>query len=316
MNEPGESAEEVVDMTKLQGDIKLELEKATAEIQKLKLEIKALEWENSLLGRVLRLAGLLTIIATVVTIIATGVGVGVGFMKFVDDRQKDRDLRGKELTERTTNQYRSDLEQLIGYPVNPKQTVSSASFLFQDLHDLVEKGFDEGQRDQYRIQIGSLLAQIVRSDDYDLSVMRNLEFDRKAMFYCDYYKRFLKEHPGQNGTILSKYSFVLASMHDENPKYYQAITSEPNFLFSAPKKGHGKFGPFVHLFQGYQEHLNLFDEAIHQDGSKNSEIQDSKRQAACWFYASTKNDQLTETLLGIDKAGLKEFLDHQCEDMK
>ena len=291
-----------------------DLEKAKAEIQKLYLEIRTLEWENSLLGRVFRLAGLLTIIATVITIIATGFGVWQGYMKFNDDRQKERDLKTRELKERNTNHYRSDLQLLAAYPLDPKQTIAAASFLFYDLQDLVENEFYE-DRDQRRFQVGSLISQMIRSDNYDLTVMRNVEFDRKALYYCDYYKKFLEDHPQYNSEILNKYKFVLDTMRKKDPKYYRSITVESNFSFKIPPGGGDKGRSFVHWVQAYQEHMALFDEALKKNPSDPSEITECKQAAACWFQASIKNDQITGTIFNLDHAGLK-TLAERCGDMR
>jgi len=293
---------------------KSEAEIAVGEIKKLNLEIKTLEWENSRLGRVARLATLLTICATIVTVLATGVGAWLAYSKFVDDKEKDRTVRIRELTERNTNQYRSDLQQLSSYPTDRKQTISVAFFLFQDLRELIENGFEEKDRERHRVQVGTLMSQLIRSDEYDLSLVRSVEFDRKAMFYCAYYKDFLIGNPSYNGEILSKYKFILASIHDESPNYYESITSDPNFGFSAPKVA-DKFLFFVHLFQGYQEHLGLLDEAVKKRPSDAAEVEDYKTRAFCWFHASTKNAQLTQTMFHIDESERKARV-ALCEGIK
>jgi hypothetical protein len=295
-------------------NLKTEAEMAAAEIKKLNLEIKTLEWENSRLGRVARIATLLTILATIVTVVATGAGAWVGYRKFIEDHGKDRVLRARELTEKTSTQYRSDLQQLSSYPTDPKQTISVAFFIFQDLNELVENNFEEQDRERHRRQVGSMLSQLIRSDEYDLSSVRSVEFDRKALMYCAYYRKFLLENPGHNAEILSKYKFILAALHDENPSYYEGIKAAADYTFSAPS-GPGKVLFFVHLFQGYQEHLALFDEALGNKLADAGETEKRKKLAFCWFQKSTNNNQLTQTLFHIDEPERKARVE-QCVGIK
>jgi hypothetical protein len=268
-----------------------------AGLQKLKLEISYLRWQNSLLGRLNHLAIAATIVATIF-------GLYHQYQNYKSDRQKEYQLNVKELTTQLDNQYNSDLQRLLQYPIVEKESLPEAVFLFQDLKKVIEEGYAglglEGEA--RRNEVGFLLDQVVRSPQFDLNKARNVEFDRRAIVYCDYYKTFLRKHPSNNMEIISNYKDALLSQHyDESSNYRNMKYKEQQNRFDAQEheKDKAKHDLFLSLFLGYKEHVGILVSSSDEKDLPPQEIQDipnKLKTALCWYYGSTKSRPLTQNI--------------------
>ena len=275
---------------------------ADAEQRKLDLEIQSLKWQNGLVYRLSQFATIFTILATLVTVFATGFGIWTAYHKLVTDKNKEAEIKKKEVTERTNTQYRSELNQLLQYPIDEKQTQPVATFLFRDLRDVIKNGYEGKEREERSNEVGFLLAQLVKSPEFNLEKPRNAEFDRKAMNYCDYYAEYLLKNPNDNMDIISKYKSNLATLHDNDRNYYESIAVAPNNIFieTAPSKDQSRFFQFTSLFHGYKKHVHLLNQTL-LDDPRNEDVKSQLNLTFCWFYGATKNIQLTKDIYSLEE---------------
>lgn len=276
-------------------DSNLQASISEAQLRKLNLEISNLKWQSSWVSRLAQFA-------TVFTIAATLFGVWQGYSKYITDKQKDRELKDKELVERTNNQYRSNLQQLILYPIDEKQTIPSAIFLLNDLQAVTQNGFEGAELQRRQNEIGTLLIELVQSSQFDLNKDRNVEFDRTAMRTCKYYSEALIRDFAENPLILSKYAAALELIHNNN-KSYESIVINPNGSFVWPSsliKDDPTLRHFMNLVWAYREHIVIHKKSIDMYPDKAEIIKENLNQAWCDFYLRTNNKSLTKYVIDFD----------------
>ena len=266
--------------------------------KKLDLELKTLLWQTGRVYRLSQFAIIASILATLVTIFATSYGIWASY-------QKDTENKTKELRERTDSLYRTEIQRLIQYPIDTKITISDAVFLLRDLEDVVANGYERGpKQDRQKDEIGKLLSQIMISPDVDLSITRNVEFDRKAIENSPSYKEYLVRNPKQNRDIISKYKAVLAALHEADPNY-SIVPDERNdqmFIESTgagkSEKNQDKFFQNVYIFYAYKSHVELLQQTISTIPESAQEAENYLGISFCWFYGATQNSGLTGKIYG------------------
>lgn len=322
--------------------LKLEVRKkkalAASEREKLALEIQSLKRQNGLISRATQIATIFTVLATVGTVLATFFSVWTAYDKFITDKQKETELRQRELTERTEKQFREALGELVRYPTDDKATVSSAVFNFRDIRNVVEGGYHGDELPRRREEVGFLISQLTRSPEFDLTQTSNSEYDRKAMNYCDYYSAHLIKVPGENLDVISKYKDVLFSARRANPLYYASVTVSPDSIFTegVPAKNEQAKTQFISLYHGYKKHVELLvrsrgeaEAGLKQAQSSGKEAEVMRREvedaqkklddvkkkingAFCWFYGATNNPMLTQSIFGVEPEKVQPLSDAVC----
>lgn len=276
---------------------------AIAELRKLRLEAITLKRQNSRKGQFLQYSTLATAVTALLTALATVVGVWIAISKFIDEGNKDRELRTRELEERSDNQFRSDLKQLLLYPVDTQVTAATVIFLFQDIESLTE-----GQENR-RIRVSQLVSSLTRSAEFDFEHARNIEFDVTALTYWNNYPVYLKQEPSLNLKILDKYKEALKHLHDDNWRFFESISVDsegyPFFKpvvenFKYQREHAAEYDRFVYLFQGYRKHVETLLEKSQEVLRNGSYL----NQAFCSFYAATKNSALTKVIFKMDDTTL------------
>ncbi|HEY0547207.1 MAG TPA: hypothetical protein VGC91_17645 [Pyrinomonadaceae bacterium] len=282
--------------------------------QKLLLEISSLKRQNGLLSRATQFATVITILATLITMFATGFGLWTAYDKFVTDKKKDTDLRTKEVTEATNKQYRAELQQLLQYPIDDKQTIPAAVFLFRDIRAVVEAGYETKELDSRRNEVGFLLTQLIKSPEFDLSKTRNTEYDRKAMNYCGYYADYLIKTPGENMDLISKYKDRLETLQKTNPEYVKSMSFLPGniFLEGQGMKNLSLKSQMISLFHGYKKHVELLSRSADQQ-PQDTDLKGKLNLAFCWFYGATNNQSFTKDIFHVDPNSQQEIWDQICK---
>jgi hypothetical protein len=281
-----------------QQNSKLQDDMADAQLRKLNLEISALEWQNSRIGRFSRFATFITIGATLVTILATLFGSWYGW-------KKDRDVRANELIERNDNQYRSDVQQLLQYRFEDKQTLPSVLFSILDLNHIVENKYEGAEQSRRKNELGLLFTRIVKASEFDLTKDRNVEFDRVALRYCPYYPDYLKHNPRFIIEILSKYGDAIASLNTD--KAFEALIVKPEtyeFDFPVDLKEPFKISANqgANIVNVYRSHVSLLKQSLEVKSEAAEETKKNMIIAFCLFYSRTKNKELTKYVFQIDES--------------
>jgi hypothetical protein len=263
--------------------------------QKLKQELSSQKWQNSRIGRLAQFGAIITVIVAVVGLLIT-------YLKFTDERSKDRELREKELVERNTNQYRADIQQLVQFTNDEKQTTPSLIFLFQDLREIVESTKDPTELSKRRESVANLIVNLIKSTGFDLQKSRNVEFDFKAMSYCEYYSNLLRNEPDINLDILSKYKDALVSLASNNQGCYKSVVIRSDgYIFGDNCSSEGiRLDQFIDSFYAYQKHVEVLKESV-KGKPQDASTKDSLQRAFCWFYQSTKNKALAKNIFDGDE---------------
>jgi hypothetical protein len=149
--------------------------------------------------------------------------------------------------------------------LKPKATISDAVFTLRDLEDVVKNNYDdEKKRERQKQEVGFLLAQLMNSPEVDLSISRNVEFDRKAMDHSTFYRDYLTRNPRFNRDIISKYKNVLSSMHDRGALLFNDSRSEQEGSIHREGCRNGEPEPtflqYVGLYYSYKSHVALLNE--------------------------------------------------------
>ncbi len=284
---------------------------ATVQQKKLDLEVKTLIWQTGRVYRLSQFAIIFSIIATLVTVFATCYGLWTSYTKDIENKKK-------EFTERTDTLYRTQIQRLIQYPVEPKTTISDAVFLFRDLEEVTTNGYEEiGKRDRQKKELGLLLTQLVKSPDFDLLLTRNIEFDREAMFHSEAYREYLVLDINSNMTIISKYQAALKEIQETYPKY-SIIPDEKNdtmFYESNPPaeavKRQKAFMQYSYIFYAFQAHVQLMNKTMETRRELKEAAEEYLGNSFCLFYGTTLNVPLTRKIYGGD-ADMMEWRLQQC----
>jgi hypothetical protein len=274
-----------------------EFEAETKEERRKKLyyDTQSARWQTSLIYRASQFA-------TIITIFATAFGIWTAYNKLVTDRQNENEQKSKDRIERTNGRYRSDLQQMLEYPIDPKQTIAQAEFFFQDLTDVVNNGFDnEGEKQQRADEVGFLTTQLVKSSEFDLTSTRNSNFDRKAMDSSRFYENYLVNHPMENRDILSKYKSVLLGLHDRDHTYCEAFMVNPDdptsFRESQVSSDQTRFFQLVYVFHAYRKHVNLLSKSAFVS-QPDPNVADYLDLAFCWLWGASRNKSIVYATFG------------------
>jgi hypothetical protein len=266
--------------------------------EKLQLELDNLRWQTGRIYRLSQFAVIFSVLATIVTIFATTYGIWSSYKKDIENKRK-------ELTQRTDTLYRSEIEKLIQYPIEPKTTISEAVFLMRDLEDVVNNSYEDAQKlKRQKEEVGLLLTQLMASPDFDLSVTRNIEFDRKALRHSQFYSDYLTDNPNYNRDILSKYKSVLVALHDEDPNYSVVPDENKEEVFLEKSadgkvtKKQEKFFQYIYIYYAYKAHVALLNDTIAKNPDKSAEAEVYLGLSFCWFYDATKNEGLIRKIYG------------------
>jgi len=284
-------------MEDLNQDAQIQPAKAEAELRKLNLEVSALQWQNSWLGRLAQFATLGAVLVGVITVFG-------GLYQYYGDRQKERDLRFKELRERADNQYRADITQLLKYPTDEGQTKASAVFVLNDLANVVETGFQGDERSRKQSELGVLVHSIMQPPQFVATKTRNVDFDRAAL-ECEYYKEFLRENRRANLFVLSRYKEAMASLRKGNHdlEQVQVFANSDWGSGTIPIKKYEKLKPvlpqFLELVYAFRDRVQLLKESVPDKSEGADEIKKDVDRALCYLHGNTNNVSVTRYVFGI-----------------
>ena len=146
----------------------------------------------------------------------------------------------------------------------------------------------------------------------------NVEFDLRAMEYCDYYSEFLRRNPTNNMEIITNYKDALVAQHYDQSENLRTVEYEPQrnrFLAAEPEKSKPRYDQFQLFFFAYKKHVEILNssrnvEDLSPDESK--DIPSKMNTALCWYFGTTLNKDLTKNIFQIDDRELDTRLG-QCE---
>ena len=256
-----------------------------AQLEKINLEIRALRKKSVWHDTVLQLTPALTVLVALS-------GFVFGIYQFHNGQEKARELEQAGQQIKIQDQIRSDLDQIVQFPTDRKQTVSRVSFFLLDLDNLLKPNLaDPDSTAKDRRKIGDLLVQLI-SDDLDLTERRNVSFALTLVKQSNDYDEGLKAHPNMLMNILTNHCDAFESIYKKAPKYFgrfkytDQTKSEIDEPDVSPIPDASLARHFEDLVGSYSRHLELIQDA-------------STRQSAIkHFQMATCNRDLTQQEFG------------------
>lgn len=236
-------------------------------------------------------------------------------------RQKERELRVKEVGEKWDVQFRADLLQLLNFPNNETQTAPTATFLFRDMKSLVESkpGANDAMKAKRRAEVASLLTELFRSPEFDLSKPRNINLEHVALEEWDAYGVRLLREPRDNIRILYNYYLALQSLHRQDPTVTEratlevadcAVKPDEYSQSNAASREDSTLRIFGALAIGYFAHLKRLKESSAAEDKKQRDV----HRAFCWYRDATGNRGVSRDLFCLSDAEAQRWWE-ACEEV-
>jgi hypothetical protein len=160
---------------------------------------------------------------------------------------------------------------------------------------------DENEKRQKGDDVGFLIAQLVKSSEFDLTLTRNSNFDRRAMDSSRFYENYLVNHPMDNRDILSKYKSVLLGLHDKEHTYCEAFKVNPNdptsFTESQVSTDQTRFFQLVYIFHACRRHVELLSRSAYV-AKPDPNVRDYLDLAFCWLWGASRNKSIVQATFG------------------
>lgn len=257
-----------------------------AQLEKLNLEIQALKkkspWRETLLQ-----------LLPAVTVFLALAGFFYGLYQSREAEKKSRLAEHAGQMIKIQEQIRSDLEQIVHFPTEKKQTVSQVSFLLLDLDNLLKPNLSDAESiSKDRRKISDMLVQLV-CDDLDLNDRRNVGFALTLVKRWGDYAEHLKANPNLLMNILINHCDALEGLYKKAPNYFgqfkytDQTKSEIDEPDVKPLPDAALARHFEDLVGSYARHLELIQDP------------NSKQLAIKHFQTATCNRDLTQQEFGL-----------------
>jgi hypothetical protein len=263
----------------------LKYQKLEQEIENLKIRNK---WYRPLLAAIPSFALLVTAI--------------VGLAGLWYSARKDRASQTQDKLSRIETRISHNVDQLLLFPHDDKQTISRAVFLFKDLKTLLESSYDDRKVSDSPDIKNNVVVSLYNLTEYDCDFdkTRDVDFDLAALTNLSEYAEFLSEHPDEHRYIFTKYAESLQRLCDQEHKFrtmrHNLLIHDFDFLSARPKQAH--IDHFDDLTDAFKEHYLLLDRTANLSPEiikKNLEV---KQLAVRRFQIATCNPSFTAFRLG------------------
>lgn len=256
--------------------------------QKLELEIKNLKIKNSWYRPLFFMLPPLALLATAL----------VGFAGFRYSVSKDQEMKKQDRIRQIQTRINNDIDQLLLFPHDDKQTVARAVFLFRELRMLLDSSVDETRISDTPDVRNNVVLSLYNLTEYDCDFdkIRDIDFDDAAVLHLTEYSNYLREHPDDHSYIFTKYAEALERLCDKERAFrslkYNPKTYDFEFIQSRPKQS--LIDLFDDLREAFKDHFELLkkrDQLSQEIIKKNEEI---KNIALKRFQLATCNPEFTQ----------------------
>jgi len=274
---------------------------AAAQLEKLNLEIDALRNKKNWQELLVKVTPLLSVLIAVS-------GLLFGGYQYYSQQEKARRNERTEQQLRIQTQIRDNLNHVVSFPGDQKETISTIAFCLEDLKRLKNVLADTGQgqsADDRDFGITPVLTAVI-SEDCDFNKDRDVLLAFAVPEHWADYEEYLKKHPASLKTILAKYTDALGELQIKAPSYVSQLTlNDDQSEWIEPKGMSSSHGELLRhledLVNGFDDHLKMLE--------KDSPLRAGYVKA---FQVATCNRTLTQTKFGISfdpKSDTKAFED-------
>jgi hypothetical protein len=260
-----------------------------AQLEKLNLEIRELREKPRWLEVVLEALPMVTVL---VTVLGGMITFSVAMYQYHDGQKKARANEQAERRLKVQTQMRNDLDQIVAFPTDTKQTVTRISFLLDDLQQFqtINIGATDTPQGGGPRTISKILGQLV-SDDTNFNEPRGVDFAVTMLDHWPDYSAYLKEDQDLVANILSRHTDALQELHRKAPNYFRQIeydrTTEQYHEPPNPSATRAQFRHFEKLMDGFSRHLEILQD------------QQSKEKFVKHFQAAICNKDLTQKIFNL-----------------
>ena len=281
-------------------------EKVSLEVRKLREEIKSLQKKN----RWETIAQLMPIMATILGVAGLFLTVFQFESQRASEQRKDRVTREVDQRAKFQNQIRTDIDEVLKFTRDEKQTVSRVAFLLEDIKTVMGSYVNESQKvadifPGYERRLTESLLLLVRDDCDFTKNPRDVGLANVVLGRWDDYSNYLREEPGKLHYILYAYTRALQSLRDQNPGYFEnmRLDKERNVYIVSREYERQTNEPilynrFIDIADGFKKHLELLGK-----GSLSEEAERIKGNSIRAFQAALCNRTITEHILGTSFPG-------------
>jgi hypothetical protein len=288
-------------------DLFLDNPLAAARLEKLTLEIEQLKNNNEQSKKKKGWHDRFTSYTPVLSVLIAVFGFLFGIYQYqrqqkiqqtqiLTEQEKDRLSKEREQRLRIQSQIRSDVDQILEFTNDPKETVSKVLFLLRDIKQNLEFDNGESGSDRYKEAQRSITKTLAHAVEFDCNFgqQRDLDFTFTLEQNWDDYDVYFQEDEalGSLEYIVDAYIAALSHMYPKDPAEVRSLRySEANGEINFPQNG--KFDAaqerrFQDLSVGFKVHLDLVKE------------ERRKTEFVKKFQAAICNRVFTKAFLGID----------------
>jgi hypothetical protein len=260
-------------------------EKLDLEIQKLDLEAQSLRKKNKW---DLRAQFMSPIIAMVLGIVGLSITLNqyrgqrkAEQNRTISEQQKDRQNSAVDQRSRLQNQIRTDIDEILRFPRDEKQTVSRVSFLLEDIKTVMDSTTYVDEKKQivsdtfpeYKRRLTESLVILITNDCDFTRNARDVGLANTVIRHWDDYGDYLKTDRKKLDWIRNEYIMALESFRNANPGYLEEIQLGVDGVSPGPKYAKQEIEPilyarFIDILDGFKWHLDLSPENL-SDQDKN-----------------------------------------------
>lgn len=267
------------------------------QVDKLSLEIESLRKQNKLMPW-----------TQFAPLIVAGLGLaGLAFTiyQFQSGQKKDRMTRELDQRTRLQSQIRTDIDHILSFTSDKKQTVSRVSFLLGDMKTVLESRVDERHKvsdvfPHYERSLTQSLVKLVRDDCDFTKNDRDVGLANTIIFYWTDYSDYLKSDLKKLHFILYAYVRALLGLRHKNPGYLEGLRMNPETdayeVAAAYEEQENEailYNKFIDIRDGFLKHLELLGKDTLTEDAKLL-----KKTITREFREALSNDEISRDILG------------------
>jgi hypothetical protein len=231
-------------------------------------------------------------------------GLAFTIFQFQAGQKKDRLTRELDQRTRLQNQLRNDIDQILLFTRDEKQTVSRVSFLLEDMKTVLRSQVNEKQTvsdvfPHYERSLTKSLVKLVRDDCDFTKNPRDVGLAHTIIHYWNDYSDYLNRDLKKLHYILYEYIRAFQALRTQNPGYLENLKINPQTdeyevspEYEAKEGEAILYNTFIDIRDGFIKHLEILG-----DEGLSEEAKQLKRTIAQAFHNDFGNKLIADDIL-------------------